>query len=345
MNKKERVEAAISRRPVDRTPYNFRAEPQTLERLYRCMGIRDYDVLIDRFNPDIIGLNAEFPVERDMGGWFQNYWGERYVYHDSEYGPVRDDMEGALSGAQSLDDIKNFDWPSIDDVDYSGVAKVIDRHPNCAVQYGFADVWQRPGLVRGMANFFMDMAVEPQNCHYMSGLFTEFYEEEYRRAQQAAGGKIRIFNVYSDLGSQNAPLISLDMFREFVAPYVRRMADCVHALNGALFFHSCGMIHPFIDTLIDAGVDILDPLQPCHPMMQPEVLARDFGSKVCFHGGIDVQGVLAQGTPDDVRAAVARYTKAFEGCGYICSPSHFLQVDAPPENIFALFEETMNEQP
>jgi uroporphyrinogen decarboxylase len=150
--------------------------------------------------------------------------------------------------------------------------------------------------------------------------------------------------VYSDLGSQKAPLISEALFREFVFPYVKRFADAVHGLGGKLFFHSCGMVFPFIEGLIEAGVDILDPIQPCTEQMQPENLARYFCGRVCFHGGVDVQQVLSVGTPDNVRASIARYKKAFENCGFICAPSHFLQVDAPVENILALYEECMNDK-
>jgi len=98
------------------------------------------------------------------------------------------------------------------------------------------------------------------------------------------------------------------------------------------------MVHPFIDILVEAGVDILDPIQPCTPEMQPEVLYRDFGGRVCFHGGVDIQSVLVNGTPDDVRREVERYKKEIPR-GYICAPSHLFQADTPIENIFALYDE------
>jgi uroporphyrinogen decarboxylase len=208
------------------------------------------------------------------------------------------------------------------------------------VQYGHADVWQRPGLVRGMENFMLDLAVNPEFCHYLSNMFTDFYIEEYSRAQAAADGRITIFNLYSDLGSQLAPLISRDMLREFVLPYIRRFADHVHDnLNGKVFFHTCGMVYPYIGDLIDSGIDILDPIQPCSPEMQPENLAKEFGGRVCFHGGINIQNLLVRGTPQDVRDAVKRYADCFRDGGYICAATHFLQADTPVENILALYEE------
>ncbi len=344
MTKRERALAAIAGQKTDRTCYSFRAENDTCEKLYRHLGFRDYDKLVDYLNPDILLINANFPAEKNFGTFCQNCWGERYIYKQTEFGPVREDMEGALAAAESLEDIKSFDWPKNDNVDYSNVKRVIDRHPGMAVHYGAGDVWQRPGLVRGMENFMIDMLLNPEYCHFMSDYFTTFYIEEYTRAQAAADGRIDIFTIYSDLGSQSAPLISEAMFREFVFPYVRRMADAVHSLGGKLFFHSCGMVFPLIGGLIEAGIDILDPIQPCTKRMQPESLAAHYGGKVCFHGGVDVQQVLSVGTPDDVRASIARYKKAFENCGFICAPSHFLQVDASVENILTLYEECMNDK-
>jgi len=72
-------------------------------------------------------------------------------------------------------------------------------------------------------------------------------------------------------------------------------------------------------------------------LMQPEHLQAQFGDRICFHGGINVQGILATGTPEEVRNEVIRYENAFEKTGYIISSSHYLQMDASVENIFALF--------
>jgi len=204
--------------------------------------------------------------------------------------------------------------------------------------YGSGDVWQRPFLVRGLDNFFLDMMERPEWCHYLCDVFTEFYVEDYRRAQKASGGKIDLFLIYSDLGSQRAPLLSNAMLDEFVLPYIRRIADAIHELGASFFFHTCGMIRPFIDELIGAGVDILDPIQPCTPEMQPEALASEFGGKVCFHGGVDIQSVLINGSPQDVRREVDRYKAAFPR-GYICAPSHLFQADTPVENILAMYDE------
>ena len=338
MDSRERVLRTLCGEETDRIPSNFRAETVTQEKLFRATGMR-LDALCDRLDVDIRHIDAVPPPEKNLGAFYQNHWGERYVYFETEYGPVRDDMEGALRTAESMEDLEAFDWISNDDYDYSNISEQCDRYAGRAILYGSGDVWQRPGLVRGMGNFLVDMYENPEFCHYLSKRYADFYVEDYRRAFEKSGRRIDIFLIYSDLGTQRAPLISGEMLDEFVVPYLRRIADAVHEMGAKFFFHSCGMIEPFIPQLIRAGVDILDPLQPCAEEMQPEALQARYGGQICFHGGIDIQSVVIHGTPEDVRREVARYREAFGGRGYICCPSHLFQVDTPVENLLALYEE------
>lgn len=338
MDSRERVLRTLAGEETDRIPSNFRAELVTHEKLFRSTGLR-MDDFLDQMDVDIRHIDAKPPAEKNMGAFYQNHWGERYVYFDSEFGPVRDDIEGALSKAETLEDLEAFPWISNDDYDYSDLSAQCDRYEGRAILYGSGDIWQRPGLVRGMGNFLMDMYDHPEFCHYLSKRYTDFYVEDYRRAFEKSGKRIDIFLIYSDLGSQRAPLISKAMLDEFVLPYLRKIAAAIHEMGAKFFFHSCGMIEPFIPQLIQCGVDILDPLQPCAEQMQPEALQAAYGGKVCFHGGIDIQSVIVRGTPEDVRKTVARYRKAFAARRYICCPSHLFQVDTPIENMRALYEE------
>jgi len=140
--------------------------------------------------------------------------------------------------------------------------------------------------------------------------------------------------------ARTGALMSIAMFRELVAPYLREMVDLIHGLGARVFYHSCGAIAPFIPELIAMGVDLLDPLQPVNAEMQPESLQARFGGQVCFHGGIDMQGILPYGTPEEVRAEARRYCEVLgsEG-GYVLAPTHLFQPDVPPGNIVAMYEE------
>ncbi len=338
MNSRERVLATLWHKTPDRTPCDFWAEPPTLSRLLAHVGYADKDRLLDELEVDVRHLEAPATPEREIGGVYQNLWGERYVYRHTPWGPMREDVKGALAGALSFSELEAFDWPSPDCIDRSRLADQCRRYEDRALLYGFADVWQRPALVRGWEGMFLDMLERPDWVHFLCRKFVDFYIEDYTRAAEITGGRIDLYLLISDLGSQRGPLMSLAMFRKFVAPYLRRMIDLIHSLGARVLYHSCGAIRPFIPDLIELGVDILDPIQPAGPGMQPENLKAEFGDRLSFHGGIDTQILLPRATPAQVAAEVRRYCDVLgSGGGYILAPAHLFQPDVPPENIIAVY--------
>ena len=339
MTSRERVLTALRHAQPDRAPRDFWAEPPTWKRLLVHVGHGDKDKLLDSLGVDVRHLEAAAPPERPIGGGtYQNFWGERFIYQPTPWGPMREDAKGALACAQSFAELEAFDWPSPDCLDRSQLKEQCRRHETHALLYGFADIWQRPALVRGWEEMFVDMAERPEWVHFLCRKFTDFYLEDYTRAAEITGGRIDLYLVISDLGSQHGPLISLTMFRQFVAPYVKEMIERIHGLGGRAMYHSCGMVRPFIPDLIKLGVDVLDPIQPTGPDMQPEGLKRDFGDRFSFHGGMDMQDLLPRATPARVEAEAKRYCEvAGAGGGYIFGPAHLFQPDVPPENILAAY--------
>jgi uroporphyrinogen decarboxylase len=340
MAPRERVLTALSHQQPDRTPADFWAEPPMLNRLYAHLGHRDRERLARDLEVDVWHLDMPTPADTAIApGLWQNYWGERFIYRDTPWGPMREDMAGALAGADSLSDLQAFPWPTPDCLDYSGLAAQCQAHDEYALLYGFADIWQRPGLVRGWENWFVDHLEHPAWVHWLCRRFTDFYIEDYTRATEATGGRIDLYLVLTDLGHQTAPLISLPMFREFVAPYVRDLVTTIHGLGGKALYHSCGCMASFIPDLIEAGIDILDPLQPVSPDLQPEVLKAAYGDRLCFHGGLDMQHLLPYGTIAEVQEQVRRYCQTLgAGGGYLLAPAHLFQPEVPPETILAFYD-------
>jgi len=119
---------------------------------------------------------------------------------------------------------------------------------------------------------------------------------------------------------------------------LKRMADVVHREGVKLMFHSCGAVREVIPDLIASGVDLLNPLQPAARGMEPAGLKKDFGNRIAFHGGIDIQYLLPQKTPDVVTAEAHRVARILcEHGGYVLSPSHNIQLDTTTENIRAMY--------
>jgi len=338
MNSRDRVLTALAHQTPDRVPRNFWAEPPAWNRLFQYLGHKDEERLLVDLEIDIRSLAMTAPPDtQDENGVFQNFWGERYIYQPTPWGPMREDIAGALSGATTFDELLNFPWKTPDIFDYSSLLPQCQRWKDYALLYGFADIWERPALVRGLQNMFIDMVDHPDWVHFLGRQFTDFYKEDYTRAAEATKGRIDLFLLISDLGSQRGPLMSKKMFREFIAPYIKEMCDLIHGLGAKVLFHSCGNIRPLMAELIELGVDILDPIQPTADM-EPDALKTGFGNRLCFHGGIDMQHLLPQGTPEEVRAGARHYEEVLgTGGGYILAPAHLFQPDVPPENILAVY--------
>ena len=120
--------------------------------------------------------------------------------------------------------------------------------------------------------------------------------------------------------------------------YKKRIALTKSLTNAYYFHHTCGSVYRLMDQFVDVGIDIQNPIQPGAFEMEPERLKAGFGDKLTFWGGIDEQGLLTDGTPEEVYAEVQRILSILwvDG-GYVLSPSHNLQVDVPTENILAMY--------
>jgi uroporphyrinogen decarboxylase len=190
-----------------------------------------------------------------------------------------------------------------------------------------------------MENVMIDMIERPEMVHYLIGKFTDFYCEDISRALEATDGGFDIYCEWSDFGTQRGLLISIPLFRQFLAPYLKRMIDLCHSAGLEFMLHSCGAIRPLIPDLIELGVDILDPIQVAAEGMDPAGLKREFGGKLAFHGGVCTQHTLPFGTPEDVRAAVLdRVATLGAGGGFVLASSHDISADTPPENIVAMYD-------
>jgi uroporphyrinogen decarboxylase len=128
------------------------------------------------------------------------------------------------------------------------------------------------------------------------------------------------------------------MIRSFLAPSFQRLIDQAKGYGLKVMFHSCGAVSAVIPMLIELGIDVLDPVQSGAAGMDPGALKASYGGQIAFHGGLDIQGVLPFGSPDEVRAATERLLVVMSlGGGYIFGPSQELQPDVPVANILAMY--------
>ncbi len=159
---------------------------------------------------------------------------------------------------------------------------------------------------------------------------------------KAVGPHVDIVNFGDDLGGQNGPLMSPRMYAEYFKPRHRILWARARELapNVKIMLHCCGGVRPLLPHLIEAGLDIINPVQVSSRGMEAAGLKRDFGRDLVFWGGgCDTQKVLPCGTPDEVRAHVARQIEEFApGGGFVFQQVHNIQANVPPENMLAMFE-------
>lgn len=348
MNSKERVLAAASLAQPDRLPMDFHGNPYVLERLSRDLGAADHRELLSLLHSDIVDLRgAVDPVYRGpVPLWRQlspsvkeNFWGWRVETTQTAYGPEEGFVDYPLAGATTVEDLERHRWPDPDWFDFEDFGRRLEPWKDFAVMATGVSVWQHPSYLRGLENLLMDFLAEPEMADFVLDRFTDFYLAFFDRMLTAADGRIDILRQADDLGTQQALLFSPEVFRRYFKPRIARFADLAHSHGVKFMFHSCGAIIPLIDDLIEVGVDILDPLQALAAGMDPAVLKRDYGHRICLHGGIDTQYLLPKGSPDEVRSEVRRRATILgEGGGFIMAPCHVLQPDVPTANVLAMGE-------
>jgi hypothetical protein len=160
--------------------------------------------------------------------------------------------------------------------------------------------------------------------------------------RQAVGDRLSvIFMSGTDFGTQAGPFMSVETYRELFKPFHKRLNDWVHGHTGwKTFTHSCGSVVSLIPEFIEAGFDILNPVQCSAAGMEAAGLKRRFGKKLAFWGGgVDTQRTLPFGKPEEVRAQVReRIATLGRGGGFVFNPIHNVQAGTPVANLVAMYE-------
>ena len=280
-----------------------------------------------------------FGVEDDMGLSLALGDDFVWVYGDSAWhhpdgrpmfdvlgGRVRTSLNqpGVFAEATSVAEVEAFDWPDPDYLDFSEVLAQVGRareHDLYVLSGMWSPFFHVVADFFGMENYFVKMYTDPAVVEAVTEHVVEFYLEANRRYFAVVGQRMDAYFFGNDFGTQLDLLISPKLFARFVLPYFVKFTAQAKSHGYKVVLHSCGAIEKTIPALIDAGVDGLHPLQALAKGMDAETLARKYGEKLVFIGGVDTQRLLPFGTPEEVVAEVRRL-KAVFGPRYVVSPSH-----------------------
>ena len=201
---------------------------------------------------------------------------------------------------------------------------------------------KHPKGIRDVAEWYVSTRSRQDYIHRIFNRQCEIGIQNLERIYAAVGDKVQaVFICGTDFGTQTSAFCSVKTLQELYAPYYKRVNDWIHAHTPwKTFKHSCGSVIKFIPAFIDAGFDILNPVQCSAAGMDPEQLKANFGDRLVFWGGgVDTQHVLPFGTPAEVHEQVLRRCEIFApGGGFVFNTIHNIQAGTPVENIVAMLE-------
>ena len=201
---------------------------------------------------------------------------------------------------------------------------------------------REPRGIRSVAEWYMSMICRPDYVRELFDRKSDIAVRNLKRVHDAVGDNVDVvYMCGTDFGTQDSQFCSVETFRDLWLPYYKKMNDWIHQnTNWKTFKHSCGSIYPLIDSLIEAGFDIINPVQIAAKDMDPRRLKEQFGDRVTFWGGgINTQQTLPFGTPDEVRREVFELCEIFgRDGGFVFNTVHNIQANVPVENVVALIE-------
>ena len=269
-------------------------------------------------------------------------WGRVFRVKENPYGAYEELSRYPLGDVQTVSDCRDHPWPEPDWWDFSGVSELLsqlDDQQEYHLRYRMGSIFEIAWQLRGMDKFLLDMAMDPSIPLYIMEQLTDVFVEVTRRFLKAAGGRIDMVYFYDDVATQENLLISKEMWQKQIYPFHNRLIEASKSRSRKVMYHCDGAIYPLIPSLLDMGVDVLNPIQADAKNMDPGKLKNEFGDQLAFHGGIDIIDTLPNGTEEEVQNEVrTRIQELSENGGYIVASSHHIQADTPLENILAMYD-------
>ena len=369
MTHRERLIKALSHSEPDRVPIDlggigctlhYFTHKKLLEYLklpYREPEIIDmfqYVVVPDQRILDMFHAGVKYLKPKPSEGWSlqinqeDNSWTDEWgiTYHMPPGGFYYDFASNPLKG-KDFAEIKRYRPPDPCDPGRTKGLKEAAQELYNNTDYPIfiispvAGVFEWSYFLRGIEELYQDMVINPEIADYLASLVEEWTIAFWDNVLDYIGQYAHVVYTSDDMGHQNGLLFNPEIFRKIYKPRHARIMQAIKKKTDAkIFFHSCGAVSELIPDFIEMGVDILNPVQISAKGMDPAYLKREFGKDITFWGGgCDPHGVLAKGTPDEVRESVKKNLEFFApGGGYIFASIHNIQVNVPPENILAMYE-------
>ena len=326
---RERVWQSIRHKQTDRVPYHFPCTIPTRIKLENHYGTKDLAAVLDQ-NIVKFSARANQPAVEIKSGFFRDEFGvvwNRTV--DKDIGAV----EEFLLKDRSL---KGYKFPNPQDPNRSAaLVAFAQAYKNRFRLFSFSfSLFERAWILRGMEDFLVDMLEAPG---FVDELLDAIMEYDLAILEDVLKCDFDGVSFGDDWGQQNGLLFGPRLWRRFIKPRVAQLYAVTKKSGRAVFIHSCGKVQSLFPELIELGLDVFNPFQP--EVMDPYEIKKQYGSQLCFYGGVSVQKLLPYGTPEEIRIEVKRLMKEVgQGGGFIVAPSHDMPGDIPLENLLAFID-------
>ena len=346
MTPRERILATLNRQAADRAPIDIWCAPEALESLKTHTGKTDELEVYRALGID--KLLWIFPGYGDTTGFDPNDSGEKTIWGvrtkkvragAATYQEYADSPLGDFEEPAQLDTHKN--WPDPEKFNLAAAKQLARR----AREYDFATIgpwishFEIYCQLRGLENALMDIVVNPDFLDATLDRIDAIQTRMLEKMLVELRDELDVVFISDDMASQGNLLLSLPAWDRHFKPRLTRWCELIHAHGKKVLYHSDGAVLPLIPRLIEAGIDILNPIQHICEGMDMASLKTNFGRHLVFHGGVDNQSILPRGTPADVITETQNCLKTLGADGgYICCSCHNIQAGTPVENILAMIE-------
>ena len=331
LTRKERMRRALRREPVDHLPFQTNFTGAMGRQLAEHFGIPEAE-LQDRLGNHLLRLDLSHRRQRNADGsiefdWWGAGWDTRTEGYWHSFAPLADSL-----------DLDGYRWPDPDAKDLLGNARETISAQGAEYfvvpNFGMC-LFERAWSLRGFDALLMDMVERPE---WVEQLFERITDIQIRLGRRfiAAGVDGGYFG--DDYGAQRSMLFSPRTWRRFVKPRLARMFSPFTDAGLPVILHSDGDIKAILPDLVEIGLTALNPVQP--EVLDHAWLAREYGDKLSFYGGISTQSVMPQDDTDLVRKATINCARVLAptGTGLVLGPSHRMQSDIPVANVDAMLD-------
>ena len=353
MTSKERFNCTCNFQIPDRFPIDYLAFPETNRKMIKYYGLKNQDELLNKLEVDFHYMTFRDISQNESA--LPYYFGPKLnisenkrtcpfgiIWNRAAYNDkftVDTAIEGPLKSATTEKEILSHPWPKPDWFKLDALHQEIEDHNDkVIIGGGWTGIFGDSYRMIGFENFLMNMAFNPELIKCLVNRMTDFYLSLNDKIFSELKGKIDVWFWGNDFGSQQGLLFQEEMFVDYFLDNIAALNKLAKSYCIKIMMHSCGSIKPIIPLLIEAGVNILDPIQVTAYDMDPTDLKTRFGKQLVFHGGVDTQNILPYSAPENVyKHCLATLNTLGKNGGYIFAPSQILQGEIPPENIDRMY--------